>query len=103
MSTKKDTKMITENQVAETETQVQKPGNVGKTTGLKFIQGFGHFLTKYGNQAGNRDLVKMEMLEEYPAKLESVEKWLDWYKGYFNMGRIKGFNQDKSLNVKWVK
>lgn len=75
--------------------------STGKTTGLKFIQGFGFFLDKYKDETGNRDLVKMSMLEEYPAKAGSIEKWLDWYKGYFNMGKIKGYNQDKSLTLVW--
>lgn len=77
--------------------------STGKTTGLRFIQGFGFFLDKYKDETNNRELVKTAMLEEYPAKAGSVEKWLDWYKGYFNMGKIKGFNQDKSLNVSWKK
>lgn len=89
----------------ETEIQVEKQEVVkvsrGIKSGLKFIQGFGYYLDKYKDEIGNREKVKQEMLEDFPRKSESVEKWLDWYKGYFNMGKIKGYNEDKSLNVKW--
>lgn len=92
--------MSNEQVTESTETKVKT--NIGKN-GMKFIQGFGFFLDKYKDEVGNRDLVKSSMLENYPNKQESVEKWLDWYKGYFNMGKIKGFNQDKSLNITWKK
>jgi len=90
------------------ETTVQEAGNekkskksVGKTTGLRFISGFGFFLDKYRDEDNNKEKVKESMLEEFPEKKESIEKWLDWYKGYFNMGRIKGF--EKSDPIVWKK
>lgn len=86
------------------ETQVQEAEkvkvNIGKN-GMKFIQGFGFSLNEFKDEKNNKELVKNYMLENYPSKTESIVKWLDWYKGYFNMGKIKGFNTDKSLNVKW--
>lgn len=88
----------------EIETQVEKPEkvktNIGKN-GMKFIQGIGFYLDQFKDSVNNRNLVLQSLLENYPNKTDSITKWLDWYKGYFNMGKIKGFNQDKSLKLSW--
>lgn len=71
--------------------------NIGKN-GLKFIQGFGTGFEKFRDEINNKDLVKNYMLENYPNKTESIEKWLDWYKNYFNMGKIKGFENAEKIH-----
>lgn len=43
--------------------------------------------------------VKAIMLEKYPEKAETVEKWTGWYKNYYNMGKIKGF--ENPVKVLW--
>ena len=76
--------------------EVKVKFNIGKN-GMKFIQGMGFFLDKYRAELGNRELVKLALLENYPNKIGSIEKWLDWYKGYFNMGKIKGFETSEKI------
>lgn len=84
----------------EVETQQPKEKvSTGKITGKRFIQAFGFYLDESRNETGNKEIVKQKMLEEFPAKSGSVEKWLDWYKGYFNMGKIKGY--ENAEKVKW--
>ena len=87
--------MKTETQVEESK-EIKVKTNIGKN-GMKFIQGFGFFLNEFRNEPGNRELVKSAMLENFPAKTGFIEKWLDWYKGYFNMKKIKAFQDCESI------
>lgn len=93
--------MNTETTVVSNETQVKEKVSTGKITGMRFIKAFGFYLDESRNEIGNRELVKSKMLEEFPGKSNSVEKWLDWYKGYFNMKKIKGY--ENAEPVKWNK
>lgn len=87
-----------ETQVIEAEVKSKK--SVGKN-GLKFIAGFGFALDKFRDEVGNKNLVENYMLENYPGKVESITKWTEWYKSYFNMGKIKGF--ETAPRVDWKK
>lgn len=86
-------------QVQEAVVEKQKI-NIGKN-GKKFIEGFGFAFETFRNEENNRKLVEEYMLENYPNKIDSIVKWLDWYKGYFNMGRIKGYETPDK--IKWNK
>jgi hypothetical protein len=89
-----------ENQVIEKqEVEVKEKISIGKVSGLRFIKAWGFYLEKFQNESGNKELVMMAMLEDFPKKEGSITKWTEWYKSYYNMGKINVVI-DK---IKWVK
>lgn len=44
--------------------------------------------------------VEQEMLARHPNKEETISKWTTWYKNFYNMGRIKGFENPVQVNWK---
>lgn len=43
--------------------------------------------------------LQAEMLTRFPGKEETVTKWTDWYKNFYNMGKIKGY--ETPVKVDW--
>ena len=72
--------------------KVKKPG---------FIKEFGRIFSEFGNLG--KEKVQEEMLKIFPNKSETIEKWTEWYKAYYNMGKIKGFSPDESQRIHWKK
>ena len=44
--------------------------------------------------------LQADMIAQFPEKEETVLKWTDWYKNFYNMGKIKGY--ENPVKVLWV-
>jgi hypothetical protein len=89
-----------ETQAAEKQ-EVKSKKSIGKKSGLRFIKAWGYYLDQYRDTQNNKELVLKSMLEDFEDKKSSVERWVEWYKSYFNMGMIKGY--ESSPRVDWKK
>lgn len=76
----------------KTESKIKKPG---------FIKTFGKIFSEFGTQG--KLVVQEKMKEIFPEKIETIEKWTEWYKAYYNMGKIQGYNPDESQKIHWKK
>jgi len=76
----------------KTEEKVKKPG---------FVKTFGKIFQEFGNSG--EKVVQEKMLELFPEKSETIERWTEWYKAYYNMGKIKGFSPNESEKIHWKK
>lgn len=47
-----------------------------------------------------REALMAEMISRFPSKTETVNKWTDWYKNFYNGGRIKGY--ENPVKVNWA-
>lgn len=72
--------------------KISKPG---------FIKTFGKIFSEFGSEG--KEIVQQKMLEIFPEKSETIEKWTEWYKAYYNMGKIPGFNPDETQKIHWRK
>lgn len=63
-----------------------------------FIKTFGKIFFEYGNQG--KQIVQQKMLELFPEKAETIEKWTTWYKAYYNMGKISGYETPEKISWK---
>lgn len=78
-----------ENEVdVEEKVEIKEKISIGKVSGLRFIKAWAYYLEKFQNEKGNKDLVMASMLEDFPKKESSITKWTEWYKSYYNMGKI---------------
>lgn len=78
--------------VTKAETKVKKPG---------FIKTFGRIFSEFGSQG--KSVVQEKMLELFPEKSDTITKWVEWYKAYYNMGKISGYSPDESQRIHWKK
>ena len=46
------------------------------------------------------EMLKAEMISRFPAKEETVVKWTGWYKNFYNMGKLKGY--ENPVKVNWT-
>lgn len=74
-----------------TESKKIKPG---------FIKTFGKIFAEFGKDG--KSVVQSKMLEIFPEKSETISKWTEWYKGYYNMGRIPGYENPEKISWKKV-
>jgi hypothetical protein len=72
-----------------------------KVKKLGFIKEFGRIFSEFGSQG--KSVVQEKMLELFPQKSETIEKWTEWYKAYYNMGKIQGYNPDEDQKIHWKK
>ena len=72
--------------------KVSKPG---------FIKTFGKIFQEFGSQG--KEIVQAKMLEIFPEKSDTIEKWTEWYKAYYNMGKIPGYSPDEAQKIHWKK
>jgi hypothetical protein len=64
-----------------------------------FIKTFGKIFSEFGTEG--KMVVQAKMLELFPEKAETIEKWSEWYKAYYNMGKITGF--ENPVKIHWKK
>lgn len=62
----------------------------GALSGLGMLECWGKYFAKFAHQPNMREEIRQAMKEEFPNKHESVDKWLDAYRGYYNKGRLPG-------------
>lgn len=62
----------------------------GAISGLGMLETWGKCFARFAHQPSSRELIREEMKKEFPNKHESVDRWLDAYRGYFNKGRLPG-------------
>lgn len=67
------------------------PKNLGKVRGLKMLATWGQVYKDVGTQG--LAAVKQAMLEEFPDRAESIERWAPAYRIYFNTGRLPGVDK----------
>lgn len=60
----------------------------GVNSGLKMLAAWGKYFTELGAQENGRQLVIDAMIADFPEKVESVNRWVDAYRIYFNTGRL---------------
>jgi hypothetical protein len=75
---------------AETSKVKAEPKNKGKVSGLKMLAAWGHYFEKFGAQENGRQLIIDAMSADFPHKVDSILRWVDSYKGYYNTGRLPG-------------
>lgn len=63
-----------------------------------FIKTWGRVFKELGTQG--KDRVILEMKKLCPDKKESIEKWVEWYKAYYNMGKILGHENPQKISWK---
>lgn len=61
--------------------------------------GWGPVFTQAATEGRDRQWVIEEMKARYPDKVETILKWTDWYKNFYNMGKIQGF--ENPVKVSW--
>lgn len=62
----------------------------GSGSGLGMLACWGKFFKEFAHQEGQREKIKNAMLAEFPTKSESINRWLDAYRNYYNKGRLPG-------------
>lgn len=62
----------------------------GVISGLGMLESWGKYFAQFAHTPGMREAVRMKMKEEFPNKHDSVDKWLDAYRGYYNKGKLPG-------------
>jgi len=67
------------------------PKAVGITSGLKMLAAWGLHISINIDKVGGRTQTINDMLVDFPAKAESINRWVDAYLTYFNTGRIAGY------------
>ena len=63
------------------------------------IHAWGEMFQTAAQDGLSREEVINTMKEKFPAKAGTIDKWVDWYKNYYNMGKIKGF--ENPVKVLW--
>lgn len=64
-------------------------------------KGWGEVFHQAATESKDQAWVEEEMIRRYPAKEATVRKWTTWYKNFYNMGKIKGF--ESPVKVEWPK
>jgi hypothetical protein len=75
------------------------PKNLGKVRGLKMLATWGQVYKDVGTEG--IESVKAAMLEEFPDRAESIERWARAYRIYYNTGRLPGVDKPAEPIV-WV-
>lgn len=68
--------------------RVKSTAHLGKIRGLKMLATWGQVYKEVGEQG--LDAVKAAMLEEFPDRAESINRWAPAYRIYYNTGRLPG-------------
>lgn len=76
----------------------------GVLTGLGMLETWGKYFNEFASTLGGRELIRTKMKEEFPNKHDSVDRWLDAYRTYYNKGRLPGVKApDKPVELKeWL-
>ena len=84
---KEEIKMSETTVATENKKEVKKQ-NVGLVSGLKMLAAWGKNFQEFGNKPDARQNIINSMLADFPEKSESINKWVDAYKAYYNTGRL---------------
>lgn len=77
------------------------PKNIGKIRGLKMLATWGQVYKDVG--MNGLQAVKDAMIEEFPDKVESINKWAAAYRIYYNTGRLPGITKpEPEGQVIWI-
>jgi hypothetical protein len=76
---------------------------VGLINGKGMIASWAMHIDQFATVEGGRSLVIAAMTEEFPQKVESINKWVNAYLTYYNTGRFAhvGFPR-KEVHVYWT-
>lgn len=74
---------------------------VGLISNLGMMECWGLYFKRYVREPGGRELIIKAMVAEFPDKAERINKWVDSYKSYYNMGKLPGCIRQEE-KVKWV-
>ncbi len=84
-------------------TKLEKPAKVkkvkepkpAKTKAIRMSHAWGEAFSK----GLNKEEVVAYMTERFPQAAERIQKWVTWYKNFYNMGKIEGF--ETPTKVEW--
>jgi len=63
---------------------------IGRISRLKMMECWGLYFRKHMRVAGGRALIVRDMVAEFPDRAEGINKWVDAYRSYFNLGKLPG-------------
>lgn len=90
-----------ESRTMEMDTRKRSGKAGGLVSGLGMMACWGLYFRTYIGSKDGRALIVAAMSAEFPDKVDSIKKWVDSYKSYYNMGKLPGcVKQEKKL--KWV-
>ena len=73
----------------------------GQLSGMSMMEAWGFYFNKFIREIGGRAKIIEAMIAEFPDKIDSINKWVDSYKSYYNLGRLPGCKvQPEKLN--WI-
>lgn len=70
-----------------------------KKVRVTMASAWGEVFSQAANENQDQAWVEQEMLARFPEKEETIRKWTPWYKNFYNMGKIKGF--ENPVKVTW--
>lgn len=86
--TTKDTREIF-SKMSSTKPKAEGTGRPsGATSGRGMLESWGYYFKEFAHQEGQREKIRAAMKAEFPTKHESIDRWLDAYRGYYNKGRL---------------
>jgi hypothetical protein len=63
---------------------------IGRISRLKMMECWGLYFRKHMRTAGGREFIIRDMVAEFPDRQEGINKWVDAYRSYFNLGKLPG-------------
>lgn len=85
----------------EVQTRGLKKG-AGQVSGLGMMECWGLYFEKFIREPGGRLEIINAMVAEFPDKVDSINKWVDSYKSYYNLGRLPNVSAP-AAKLDWIK
>lgn len=83
-----DTREVFAKMSGKKEKQPGEGRSPGTSTGRGMLECWGIFFKEFAHQEGQREKIRAAMKAEFPNKHESIDRWLDAYRNYYNKGRL---------------
>jgi len=73
----------------------------GRITGGSMLECWGLYFRQCIKQPGGRKKIVEAMIREFPDKHARIERWVDSYRSYFNLGKLPGCYKQE-IKLPWV-
>jgi len=60
------------------------------TSGRGMLEAWGFYFKEFAHQPEQREKIRAAMKAEFVTKHESIDRWIDAYRNYYNKGRLPG-------------